>query len=53
VEERLVFQAVFEKLTKDRDGEIVLSFKVPLTEEQKVREIPVQQVINLVVVDNV
>ena len=33
-------QAGFERLVKDREGQIKLTFQVPLSDEAKAREVP-------------
>ncbi len=41
--DNIVFRAIFENLKKDRDGEIKLTFSIPLLDEHIVRAIPIQQ----------
>jgi hypothetical protein len=48
--ENLVFSAIFESLRKDRDGEIKLTFSIPLSDEQLVRNIPIQKEIKIAVI---
>ena len=40
--QKIVFNAAFEQLRKDREGEVRLTFTVPLSDEQIVRTIPIQ-----------
>lgn len=39
--DEIKFIASFEKLVKDHEGEVTLILKVPLTEEYKVRDVPI------------
>ena len=47
--ERIQFQAAFEKCIKDREGEVKITFTVPLSDEHKARQVPVQQLLNIIV----
>lgn len=40
--EKIVFQGAFEKLTKDREGEVRITFTVPLSDEAIARTVPIQ-----------
>ena len=39
---KIVFHAGFEKLIKDREGEVKITFAVPLSDEGIARQIPIQ-----------
>ena len=43
------FRGAFEKLNKDREGEVKVTFTVPLSDEQKVREIPVLEELEITI----
>ena len=43
------FQAAFEKLIKDREGEVKITFTVPLSDEEQARQVPAQQLLNITV----
>ena len=43
------FIASFDSLRKDREGEIKLTLAIPLSDEQKVRDIPIQQALKVTV----
>lgn len=43
------FIGAFESLRKDREGEIKLTFTIPLSDEQKVREIPIQTALKIMI----
>jgi len=45
--DRIIFRAAFERLTKDKDGEIKLILAVPLSDEHLVRAIPIQEELNV------
>ena len=47
--DNIKFQAAFEKCIKDREGEVKITFSVPLTDEDKARQIPVQRLLNITV----
>ena len=47
--EKIQFQAAFEKCIKDREGEVKIMFSVPLTDEDKARQVPVQRLLNITV----
>jgi hypothetical protein len=47
--EEIIFRAAFESLKKDREGEIKLTFAVPLSDEHLVRAIPIQQSLRITV----
>ena len=40
--EQIVFNAAFEQLRKDREGEVKITFTVPLSDEQIARTVPIQ-----------
>ena len=41
--EKIIFKAAFEKLIKDREGEVKITFTVPLSDEQIARTVPIQE----------
>lgn len=40
--QKIVFNAAFEALRKDREGEVKITFTVPLSDEQIARTVPIQ-----------
>ena len=50
-EQKLIFSAIFESLKKDRDGEIKLTFTIPLSDEHLVKSIPIQREIKIAVIN--
>jgi hypothetical protein len=46
------FIGAFESLRKDREGEIKLTFTIPLSDEEKVRQIPIQKALKVTVEEN-
>lgn len=47
--QKIVFNAAFEQLRKDREGEVKITFTVPLSDEQIARTVPIQTVLKIAV----
>lgn len=47
--QKIIFNAAFERLNKDREGEVKITFTVPLSDEQIARQVPIQTVLKIVV----
>jgi hypothetical protein len=43
------FKAGFDSLRKDRDGEVKITFTIPLSDEAMAREIPVQTELDITI----
>ena len=43
----IILSAGFEKLIKDREGEIKLTFTIPLSDQEKALQIPHQELLTL------
>ena len=46
---QIEFTGAFEGLRKDREGEVKLILAIPLSDEAKVREIPVQTTLKITI----
>jgi hypothetical protein len=46
---QIVFQGAFEALRKDREGEVKITFTVPLSDEAEARKVPVQKLLNITI----
>ena len=47
--DKIIFRAGFEKLIKDREGEVKITFAVPLSDEDKARQVPVQEELKITI----
>jgi len=47
--EKVVFNGVFERLRKDREGEVKITFTIPLSDEDKARKVPIQTLLQIVI----
>ncbi len=47
--QKIVFNASFEALRKDREGEVKITFTVPLSDEQIARTVPIQKPLQVAV----
>lgn len=47
--QKIIFNAAFERLNKDREGEVKITFAVPLSDEQIARTVPIQTPLKIVV----
>ena len=47
--EKVVFNGVFERLRKDREGEVKITFTIPLSDEDKARQVPIQKELTIAV----
>lgn len=39
----IAFKAAFDSLRKDREGEVKITFSVPLSDEESARRVPIQK----------
>lgn len=46
---KIEFRAGFEKLIKDREGEVKITFTVPLSDEGIARQIPIQTELKVII----
>ncbi len=47
--QKIVFRGAFEQLRKDRDGEVKITFTVPLSDEQIARTVPIQKELTIAI----
>ena len=47
--DKIQFKAAFERCVKDREGEVKLTFTVPLSDEERARQVPVQRLLSVTV----
>jgi len=47
--DKIQFKGSFEKLHKDREGEVKITFAVPLSDEDAARKVPVQQELTITI----
>ena len=51
--QKIIFNAAFERLNKDREGEVKITFTVPLSDEQIARTVPIQTPLKIVVLNDI
>lgn len=49
MKDAIVFDAAFESLRKDREGEVKITFTVPLSAEHIARKVPIQTAFKLAI----
>jgi len=47
--EPIIFHCAFEQLRKDREGEVKITFMVPLSDEEQARKVPVQRALKITI----
>jgi hypothetical protein len=47
--QKIIFSAAFEQLRKDREGEVKITFTVPLSDEQIARTVPIQTALKVAI----
>lgn len=45
--EKIIFNAAFEQLRKDREGEVKITFTVPMSDEAEARKVPVETLLKI------